>query len=79
MNKDKDIKEDEKQDDKWGKTMEEINELKRQMNEIQKQVNEIAKDIPYIKNMLLKLLTKKRKRKELKKIKTKKDKDGSNK
>ena len=37
------------------------------MNEIQKQVNEIAKDIPYIKNMLLKLLKKKEKGRSLKK------------
>ena len=36
MNKDKDIKEEEKQDDKLGKIMKETNELKRQMNEIQK-------------------------------------------
>ena len=67
MNKDKDIKEEEKQDDKLGKNMEETNELKRQMNEIQKQVNEIAKDIPYIKNMLLKLLKKKEKGRSLNK------------
>ena len=62
MNKEKDIKEEEKQNDKWGKIMEETNELKRKMNEIQKQQNEIqktVKDIPFIKKMLLKLLKKK--------------------
>lgn len=67
MNKDNDIKEEEKQDDKLGKNMEETNELKRQMNEIQKQRNEIAKDIPYIKKMLFKLLKKKEKGRSLKK------------
>ena len=86
MNKEKDIKEEEKQDDKWGKIMEETNELKRKINEIQKQneiqneiQNGIQNDISFIKKMLLKLLKKKRKRKDLKKIKAKKDEDGANK
>ena len=73
MNKEKDIKEEEKQDDKWGKIMEETNELKRKINEIQKQneirneiqneiqkeIQKTVKDIPFIKKMLLKLLKKK--------------------